>query len=47
MSAELTASTSTPLVRDARLVNARDPHHVAPGDIAIGVIIVNVISVTW
>ena len=39
MSAELTASTSTPLERDARLVNARDPHHVAPGDIAIGVII--------
>jgi MFS family permease len=39
MSAELTASTSTPLERDAQLVNARDPHHVAPGDIAIGVII--------
>lgn len=32
------ASTSTPLERDARLVNARE-HRVAPGEIAIGVII--------
>ncbi len=31
-------STSTPLERDARLVNARE-HRVAPGEIAIGVII--------
>lgn len=33
-----TASTSTPLERDARLVNARE-HRIAPGEIAIGVII--------
>ncbi|MBB4087424.1 MFS transporter [Sphingomonas carotinifaciens] len=38
MSAELTASSSTPLERDARLVNARE-HRIAPGEIAIGVII--------
>jgi MFS family permease len=33
-----TTASSTPLERDARLVNARE-HRVAPGDIAIGVII--------
>jgi MFS family permease len=33
-----TTASSTPLERDARLVNARE-HKVAPGDIAIGVII--------
>jgi MFS family permease len=38
MSGEIAASTSTPLERDARLVNARE-HRVAPGEIAIGVII--------
>jgi MFS family permease len=38
MSGPIAASTSTPLERDARLINARD-HRVAPGDIAIGVII--------
>lgn len=38
MSAPIAASTSTPLERDARLVNARE-HRVAPGEIAIGVII--------
>lgn len=38
MSAPIAASTSTPLERDARIVNARD-HRVAPGEIAIGVIV--------
>src|SRR5205085_7507157 len=38
MTAPIAASNSTPLERDARLVNARD-HRVAPGEIAIGVII--------
>lgn len=38
MSAPIAASTSTPLERDARIVNARD-HKIAPGEIAIGVII--------
>ncbi|HVJ01328.1 MAG TPA: MFS transporter [Sphingomonas sp.] len=38
MSAPIAASSSTPLERDARLVNARD-HRIAPGEIAIGVII--------
>ncbi|MFC0408097.1 MFS transporter [Roseomonas elaeocarpi] len=33
-----TAASSTPLERDARLVNARE-HHVSPGEIAIGVIV--------
>lgn len=37
-SATITGASSTALERDARLVNARD-HHVAPGDIAIGVIL--------
>ncbi|WP_294391686.1 MFS transporter [uncultured Sphingomonas sp.] len=40
MSAPLAASNSTPLERDARVVNARGHHHdVHPGEIAIGVII--------
>jgi MFS family permease len=38
MSAPIAASNSTPLERDARIVNARD-HKIAPGEIAIGVII--------
>lgn len=38
MTAPIAASSSTPLERDARLVNARD-HRIAPGEIAIGVII--------
>src|SRR3954470_19775162 len=38
MTAPVAASSSTPLERDARLVNARD-HKIAPGEIAIGVII--------
>jgi MFS family permease len=38
MTAPIAASTSTSLERDARLVNARD-HKIAPGEIAIGVII--------
>lgn len=38
MSGEIAASTSTPLERDARLITARE-HRVAPGEIAIGVII--------
>jgi MFS family permease len=38
MSAPIAASSSTPLERDARLVNARD-HRIAPGEIAIGVIV--------
>ncbi|WP_332659159.1 MFS transporter [Brevundimonas sp.] len=38
MNAPTGSSTSTPLERDARLVNA-DDHEVKPGDIAIGVII--------
>lgn len=38
MTGPIAASTSTPLERDARLVNARE-HKVAPGEIAIGVII--------
>src|SRR3982751_3342507 len=38
MTASAPASTSTPLERDARIVNARD-HRVAPGEIAIGVIV--------
>ncbi|WP_442678248.1 MFS transporter [Sphingomonas sp. ASY06-1R] len=38
MTAPIAASNSTPLERDARLVNARD-HRIAPGEIAIGVII--------
>lgn len=38
MTAPAKASTSTPLERDARLVNARG-HTIAPGEIAIGVII--------
>jgi MFS family permease len=38
MSAPIAASTSTPLERDAKLVNARD-HRIAPGEIAIGVIV--------
>jgi MFS family permease len=38
MSGEIAASTSTPLERDARRVAARE-HRVAPGEIAIGVII--------
>ena len=38
MTAPIAASTSTPLERDARLVNARE-HRVAPGEIAIGVIV--------
>jgi len=38
MTGTTAASTSTPLERDARLVNARE-HRVAPGEIAIGVII--------
>ena len=38
MSGEIAASTSTPLERDARLISARE-HRVAPGEIAIGVII--------
>ncbi|MBB5696657.1 MFS family permease, partial [Roseomonas pecuniae] len=35
---EATAASSTPLERDARLVTARE-HRIAPGEIAIGVII--------
>jgi MFS family permease len=38
MSAPIAASSSTPLERDARLINARD-HKIAPGEIAIGVIV--------
>ena len=38
MTAPIAASNSTPLERDARLVNARD-HRIAPGEIAIGVIV--------
>ncbi len=38
MSAPIAASTSTPLERDAAIVNARD-HQIAPGEIAIGVIV--------
>jgi MFS family permease len=38
MTGPIAASTSTPLERDARLVSARE-HRVAPGEIAIGVII--------
>ncbi|WP_380876194.1 MFS transporter [Sphingomonas sp. DBB INV C78] len=38
MSAPTAASTSTPLERDARVINARG-HRIAPGEIAIGVII--------
>ncbi|SOB80950.1 Predicted arabinose efflux permease, MFS family [Sphingomonas guangdongensis] len=38
MTAPIAASSSTPLERDARLVNARD-HKIAPGEIAIGVIV--------
>ena len=38
MSAATSASTSAPLERDARLVNARE-HRIAPGEIAIGVIL--------
>ncbi|ATY33370.1 MFS transporter [Sphingomonas psychrotolerans] len=38
MSAPIAASNSTPLERDARIVNARD-HKIAPGEIAIGVIV--------
>ena len=38
MTASTPASTSTPLERDARLVNARE-HRIAPGEIAIGVIV--------
>ena len=38
MTASTPASTSTPLERDARLINARE-HRIAPGEIAIGVIV--------
>lgn len=38
MAGDIAASSSTPLERDARLVTARE-HRVAPGEIAIGVII--------
>jgi MFS family permease len=38
MTAPIAAATSTPLERDARLVSARE-HKIAPGEIAIGVII--------
>jgi MFS family permease len=38
MTGPIGGSTSTPLERDARLVNARE-HRIAPGEIAIGVII--------
>src|SRR3569623_765485 len=38
MTAPIAASNSTPPERDARTVNARE-HRVAPGEIAIGVII--------
>ena len=38
MTASTPASGSTPLERDARLVNARE-HRIAPGEIAIGVIV--------
>jgi MFS family permease len=38
VSTTLDAGNSTPLERDARLINARE-HHVRPGDIAVGVII--------
>jgi MFS family permease len=38
MTASTPASDSTPLERDARLVNARE-HKIAPGEIAIGVIV--------
>jgi len=38
MSDTAAAASSTPLERDARLVNARE-HHIAPGEIAIGVIV--------
>ena len=38
MSGPIAASSSTPLERDARLITARE-HRVAPGEIAIGVII--------
>ena len=38
MSADTAIANSTPLERDARLVNARE-HRIAPGEIAIGVII--------
>ncbi|KQR80884.1 MFS transporter [Sphingomonas sp. Leaf343] len=38
MTASTANATSTPLERDARLVNAQD-HRIAPGEIAIGVIV--------
>ncbi|MET0271115.1 MAG: MFS transporter [Sphingomonas sp.] len=38
MTAPTAASSTTPMERDARLVNARE-HRIAPGEIAIGVII--------
>jgi len=38
MTAPTTAANSTPIERDARLVNARE-HKIAPGEIAIGVVI--------
>jgi MFS family permease len=38
MTVPMAASSSTPLERDARLVNARE-HRIAPGEIAIGVIV--------
>jgi MFS family permease len=38
MTAPIAASSSTPLERDARLVNARE-HRIRPGEIAIGVIV--------
>ena len=38
MSAEIAASSSTPLERDAQRINAHD-HRVRPGEIAIGVVI--------
>ena len=42
MTAPASASDSTPLERDARVVNTRHDH-IRPGEIAIGVIIGNVI----
>lgn len=38
MTATIAEPSSTPLERDARLINARD-HRIAPGEIAIGVIV--------
>jgi MFS family permease len=38
MNASTSSATSTPLERDARIVNARE-HKIAPGEIAIGVIL--------